>query len=236
MRLTALLLFITQIAFGQTQPKDRVFQFQEVFKRQDKPDSFGIVNMTTHVITIDHDGQITRRDTKTDTATLYLPSDGKTHYVATMTWKKQETMDTVLTKTVIESTDVSVQKTNMTSVTGSAKPDISGQSFIYVTNTSQIGTVAYNFTITGVAGYVEVFSERYQGHCNVAFVLDALPGMQMDQGAPPFGTDYKRGQATFRAKVGPGAHRIVLQPYPSPGQYTIDFIRITNATLVPHVP
>lgn len=168
-----------------------------------------------------------------DSAITFIAPEGK-RFIVTATFKEIVGFDS--TVQIIESTDVLAVKTNMTSVTGSTKPGISGQSFIFVTNTNITGSLEYSFSIENT-GAMEFWSERYAGHGKIVFLINGVPAATFDQGAaemingqPVYRTDLQRGRPTFRTTLKKGTYTVKVQQQTLPAQYTLDFLKVIRFT------
>ena len=206
---------------------------------------YNVVDLITHVVMIERDGQITKRDTESDTATLYLPADGSTKYIATMTWHTNTLFDTayVEKERIDDPARAAARWTNLVNIAyaypATPKP-VYQSSFSYVRVTSSASKAETTF----IGDRVEFFSEHYQGHGYVKIFIDDQQVAELYQNSsgslsnvtdfsrmiPSFG--YTFPKAAYNSP--PGSHKIRLETAPG-NQYLLDFIRVVNYTLTPRI-
>jgi hypothetical protein len=226
-------------------PAERKFAIIEYKDNDAFLDSFYVKTLITEVIMIE-EGMTTKRDTQSDTATLYLPADGQTVFVGTTTWHANAKYDTTWTETArIDDAATNTTNwgtlTNIAKATNTTKPGVYNKSFTYVTVTSSPSVTELKPV---VCDRLEFFGERFQGHGNVKVFVDGPDGSwqqvaTLSQGNPPYVTDFSRMQPSFYY-VWPkkewnspaGLHKIKFETDPG-NQYIVDFIRVVKMTLTP---
>jgi len=229
-------------------PAERKFAIIEIFDNDAFIDSFKVKKLVTNVVTIEREGQITKMDTNTDTATLYLSGYSDKVFVATMTWHTNQTYDTTWTETAriddagTNTTDWQTL-TNVWKVANTTKPGVYKNSFMSVSVTSSPSVMEMKPV---VCDRLEFFGERFSGHGNVKVFVDGPDGAWMQvatlyQGANPWVTDFSRMQPSFfytfpKEKFDSPArpHKIKFETVPG-NQFIVDFIRVVKMTLSPHV-
>lgn len=229
-------------------PAERKFELWEILDSGNPsyPDSFKVKRLVTNVRIIDHDGQVTKMDTQTDTATLYISGYSNKVFVATMTWHTNAVYDTTWTE-VARVEDAASNPgawavlTNIAKAPNSGKPGISSKSFTYVSVASSPSVLEFKPVL---CDRLEFFGERFNGHGNVKIFVDGPDGAWMQvatlfQGANPWITDLDRMQPSFGYTFPkkswnspPTMHKIKFET-DGGNQYMQDFIRVMKYTLTP---
>jgi hypothetical protein len=229
-------------------PAERKFAIIEYKDNDAYLDSFYVKKLITNVVLIE-EGTVTKRDTQTDTAALYLPADGKTVFVGTTTWHENVRFDTTWTE-VARIDDPATNNTSWSLLTNISKAaNVSGKnvynkSFSYVTVASSKSVLELKPV---AADRLEFFSEHYPTHGLVKVFIDGPDGTwqqiaTLNQNATVPVTDFERMQPSF-SYIWPKAlwndpmkpHKIKFET-DAGNQYLMDFIRVVKMTLTPRVP
>ena len=222
-------------------PAERQFEVWEILKsKTGHPDTVISKRLITNVVTISRDGQVTKMDTRTDTATLYMSGFSDKVFIATMTWNSNQKYDTTfITKETVDDPSRAPARwttNNVLLAYPTSKTGCYNDSFTGVSVTSSPSWREFTFT----GDIIQFFGERFQGHGNVVIFVDGVQVVTLYQGANPWVTDFVRMQPSWsytfpkspNYNSPAGTHKIRFETTAG-NQYIIDAMRIVNYTLAP---